>query len=300
MDSTTESQTGVKAIYASLSAVMSECRAITKGHDSKASSGDGDKFVFKYRGIDDVYTEFHPIFARNHIILGLEVIEHHMTDRPKKFGGVSVQHVMKIRFRFTSTIDGSTFESTTVGEASDSGDKGASKAISIGLKYLFFTTFLVPTNDPTDDADDVVPEWAAVEHTAAPSKPATRPSNPPQQPAPAQHAVRPGDFVIHFGKNKGQRLRELSAKSIFWYADTWPITGRSSDEDRALKSAAQAYADELEMNQDPEHGPSAAAEPAPTPAPAHAPTPTAQPAHTPQKAVRSAAAAAQVDDGNPF
>lgn len=54
----------------------------------------------------------------------------------------------------------------------------------------------------------------------------------------------PRNIVIHFGKNKGKRLGDLSEKSLGWYANTWepdPQYGHTQGGvlDRALKLGAQ-------------------------------------------------------------
>jgi hypothetical protein len=264
MSDKTETQASVKAIYGALASVMDECRAIKKEKESKGSDAG---FRFKYRGIDDVYFEFHPLFVRNHIILGIEVVEHVMNARPTK-NGVTLQHVLRIKFRFTSTVDGSFFESTTVGEASDTGDKGASKAISIGLKYLFFATFLLPTEDPSDDNDSFAPEWTDEEAARARQSaetpqgretPAQASKAPPAPARPQERATsridNPGDCVVHFTKkHKGHKLDDLDADDLWWFAEEWqpgsdakfPATAA----DKNLKACAQTCARERKLYAD--------------------------------------------------
>jgi len=240
MSEDTSKKAEVKAIFPSIAAVMEECKAIEKNNTCKSYGGAS---LFNYRGIDDVYAEFHPLFVKHHIILGVEVIEHQMTERPTK-NGVTLQHVLRIKFRFVSTIDGSTFESTTVGEASDTGDKGASKAISIGLKYLFFATFLIPTNDPADDADSFKPEWQDNDGEPRTTKPVHKSSKPSSN----------GDAVIHFGKNKGIALNDVSDDTLRWYAFTWnPDEGKypATDTDYELKTCAANLAAERGIQKQP-------------------------------------------------
>lgn len=59
------------------------------------------------------------------------------------------------------------------------------------------------------------------------------------------------DVVVHFGKNRGVALGKLEDRSISWYLDKWeprPMGGASeiSEEDRLLKAAVNAWADELD------------------------------------------------------
>ena len=51
-----------------------------------------------------------------------------------------------------------------------------------------------------------------------------------------------GEVVIHFGKNKGRRVAELSLRSLQWYVSEWqlnpnPRTGEVNPADKALKKA---------------------------------------------------------------
>lgn len=61
---------------------------------------------------------------------------------------------IKIHYYFINTDDPSdVFEGITYGAAQDTGDKGLYKAITGGLKYIFFTTFLVPSGDEPEESD---------------------------------------------------------------------------------------------------------------------------------------------------
>jgi hypothetical protein len=55
--------------------------------------------------------------------------------------------------RFTAT-DGSYCVTETIGEAVDSGDKAANKAMSMAMKYALVDTFLIPTEEPRDTEND--------------------------------------------------------------------------------------------------------------------------------------------------
>jgi uncharacterized protein (DUF3820 family) len=55
-------------------------------------------------------------------------------------------------------------------------------------------------------------------------------------------------MVVHFGKNAGTRLADLSERSLAWYADEWG--NGDSEQDLALKLAAVAL----------KHGPQASSD----------------------------------------
>lgn len=59
------------------------------------------------------------------------------------------------------------------------------------------------------------------------------------------------NVAVHFGKNNGVKLGELSNASLGWYIENYapkgnPRTGALSDDDRILRAALDAAADELE------------------------------------------------------
>ena len=62
--------------------------------------------------------------------------------------------------------------------------------------------------------------------------------------AASEHAQRPGalpsEQVIHFGKNKGVKLGELTPAQLRWYAEDWKVQDDPSPYDARLKMAAQS------------------------------------------------------------
>lgn len=132
-------------IYVAMHNVMCKVRAIGKERNNQKQN-------FKYRGVDDVMNELHPLFSDEKIVLSWEVLDkQHMirqiSDKPMAFTSLTV------KYRFTSAIDGSFMETTTVGAAGDSYDKDTSKAQAMALKYLLYHTFLIETGDDDPDGD---------------------------------------------------------------------------------------------------------------------------------------------------
>lgn len=134
-----------KNIYAAMSAIMCDTSAIGKARRN-------EKQGFMFRGIDDVYNALHPIFAKHGVVILPEVLAHRIEERRTAKGDTAYAHISKIMFHFVAS-DGSEVTATTIGEAADRGDKGASKAASIALKYAIFQIFLIPTENAEDDAD---------------------------------------------------------------------------------------------------------------------------------------------------
>lgn len=52
--------------------------------------------------------------------------------------------------------------------------------------------------------------------------------------------VNPSEVVIHFGKNKGTKLGELTPRQLAWYANEWKVQEHASEYDHLLKLSASA------------------------------------------------------------
>lgn len=137
-------------IYQALAKANKLIGAISKGQMNQQQK-------FKFRGIDDVYNELHPILAECDVFIIPEVVKYEINTIPSKSGGVNIYTRATIKHHFT-TSDGSSITTTTIGEAMDNGDKGMNKAMSISLKYALFQLFTIPTED-AKDPDENTPEF---------------------------------------------------------------------------------------------------------------------------------------------
>jgi len=82
-------------------------------------------------------------------------------ERQSKNGGAMLYTILRVQFEFIAD-DGSTFKAITVGEAMDSGDKSANKAMSAALKYALLQVFCIPTeedNDTENHSPDPLPKF---------------------------------------------------------------------------------------------------------------------------------------------
>ena len=129
-------------IYKKMANIMKETNAISKGRKNQQQG-------FMFRGIDDVMNELHEQFAKNEVFILQEVQGFTTENRPTKSGGTNTFTRATIKFRYVTT-DGSFVETTNIGEAMDSGDKGMNKAMSIALKYSLLQMFLIPTEEKKD------------------------------------------------------------------------------------------------------------------------------------------------------
>lgn len=129
-------------IYAKMISILKEAKAISKTEKNQQQG-------FKFRGIDNVMNDLHDIFSKNEVFILQEVLSFTTENRITKSGGTNTFTRATIKFKYT-TIDGSFVETTNVGEAMDSGDKGMNKAMSIALKYSLLQMFLIPTEEQKD------------------------------------------------------------------------------------------------------------------------------------------------------
>ena len=111
---------------------------------------------FNFRGIDDMYNELHNLFAKHEVFIISEVQKITREERQTKSGGNLIYTILEVKISFFAS-DGSSVSSILIGEAMDSADKSANKAMSAALKYALMQTFLIPTEE-LKDADLTTPE----------------------------------------------------------------------------------------------------------------------------------------------
>jgi hypothetical protein len=152
---------------------MREVGAIAKGRKN-AQQG------YSFRGIDDAYQAFQPVFAKLGVFVVPTVLNVAREERQTKSGGVLIYTTLTVKHTFFAD-DASFFECVTVGEAMDSGDKSSNKAMSAAMKYALLEVFCVPTEG------DNVTENNSPEPLPKQSKPASKPAEP-QKPELKPHA----------------------------------------------------------------------------------------------------------------
>ncbi len=133
-------------IFKLLPLVMSEL--------ARTGIGKGQKNIgqrYKFRGIDDLLNSCGPLLARQGIFVRPLVHSSEFVERGK------MMHARVVMNYFFTAPDGSYIQVSTVGEAMDSSDKAANKAMSAALKYALIQTFLIPIVGD-EDADFHNPE----------------------------------------------------------------------------------------------------------------------------------------------
>ena len=129
-------------IYEAIPRIMAEVGAIEKGRKNQQQG-------YAFRGIDDAYAAFQPLFAKYGVFVMPTVTQSTREERQNKSGGVLLYTTLTVKHTFYAD-DGSSLECVTVGEAMDSGDKSSNKAMSAAMKYALLEVFCVPTEDDND------------------------------------------------------------------------------------------------------------------------------------------------------
>lgn len=172
-------------IFEAIPKIMADLKAIGRDEVNQSQR-------FKYRGLDSIYNALHGLLAKHGVFTVPEVLEERQSERTSKSGGILIQTILKIRYMFYSS-DGTNVSAVVIGEAMDSGDKGANKAESAAHKYALTQVFCIQTQDQEADAESHEIE------------------------EPKKKAL---DFIFPFpGPWKGKRLGELTPKDLFEYVD---------------------------------------------------------------------------------
>lgn len=117
---------------------------------------------YKFRGIDDCLNALAPLMASHGLVIIPECLERTVSERETRNGGQLFYVVVRVKYRFYSTEDGSTVDAYVYGEAMDAADKATNKAMSAAYKYAVIQTFCIPT-EGDNDAD-------ATTHQVAPAQ----------------------------------------------------------------------------------------------------------------------------------
>lgn len=170
---------------------------------------------FNFRGIDTVYNALHNIMAETGVYCTTDVLDEKSEERKSRQGGALIYRIFKIRYTFFAE-DGSSVQSTVIGEGMDSGDKASNKAMAIAHKYALLQAFMIPTEEQKDpDAES--PEVAPKEEKKT-SKPRQQTKSKPKQDA-TQTGDTPGDFVLTGGKHEGKMIKECPTAYLEWMRD---------------------------------------------------------------------------------
>jgi hypothetical protein len=120
-----------------------------------------DHHKFRFRGIDDVYCALSPLLAKHGLVILPLVQESKMTLIPGKDGKQQINVSLMVHYNFfTLGCQSRDCFTSVYAEATDSGDKATSKAMSMAYKTMAFQVFCIPT----EGSDD--PDYESHERTA--------------------------------------------------------------------------------------------------------------------------------------
>lgn len=151
------------------------------GISKDRSFGNGGYGSYKFRGIDDVYAALSPLIAKAGLVIVPNIVSRDFREATAKSGnGMLYYTTLTVRYVLYSTEDGSSIEATVIGEAMDSSDKSANKAMSAAYKYMAFQVFCIPT-EGDNDTENSNHQAAGPMTQHSPAQPATAagPQRPP-------------------------------------------------------------------------------------------------------------------------
>lgn len=134
---------------------------------------------YKFRGIEDMYNNIHPILVKHGVFCVPQVIESVSESFNSNKGTLSFRVMLKVNHKFYAD-DGSFIEVIIASEGIDTSDKATNKALSAAMKYAFIELLSIPTVD-IEDSDRTSPEIETKKPQAQQQKPV---ATKPQAPAP--------------------------------------------------------------------------------------------------------------------
>jgi len=158
-------------IWQALAAINREIKAVGKDQTNT-------HFRYKFRGIDDVMNNLHPLFAKYGVMIAPE-FGRPVIDVREVVGGNGkprTERMCQVHITYSLVAaDGTKMTAEGIGMGADDSDKGLNKAQVQSLKYMLLTLFTIPTDD-MDEADQ-----SGQTTSAASSAPPTYQATPEQK-----------------------------------------------------------------------------------------------------------------------
>lgn len=174
-------------IYRLIPEIMRRVGGVAKGRKNQQQG-------YSFRGIDDIYNACQPVMAELGVFVVPAVIKRENFERETAKGGTLFYTRLEVQHTFYAG-DGSCVVAVTVGEAMDSGDKSANKAMAAASKYAFIETFSLPTAEDKDTEND---------------SPQPLPARQPQRQAPPPRNMNPATGEVTLAsKDQVREIKEL-------------------------------------------------------------------------------------------
>lgn len=133
------------SVYAALSAVMADVRAVGKDGFNTHQS-------YKFRGIDATVNAVGPALRAHNVIVVPDVLSVAYDSVTTTQNKPSTACRVHVAYTFYGPR-GDSLRATVIGEAWDSGDKSAPKAMSVAFRTALLQALTLPTDDPDPDSE---------------------------------------------------------------------------------------------------------------------------------------------------
>lgn len=146
-----------------LAEVMDDVRVVRKDGKNTAKGGG-----YNFRGIDHVVNAVGPSFRKHGVVATPKLL--HMDSRDATVGANATRMqwvTVQVRYRFHGPA-GDHIDAVVPGEAMDSGDKAASKAMSVAYRTALLQVLCIPTDEP--DPDESTYQRSAPQEAAQPQQ----------------------------------------------------------------------------------------------------------------------------------
>lgn len=130
-------------IYAALAAVMSDVDHVAKRDVNQHQN-------FRFRGIDAVVNAVGPVLRKHKVIVVplVESVRYDSVSTTNNKPATACRVIVRYTFH---TIDGSSVDVVSAGEAWDHGDKATAKAMSVAFRVALLQALALPTDEPDPD-----------------------------------------------------------------------------------------------------------------------------------------------------
>lgn len=135
------------------------------GHIGVGKEGVNEQQRYRFRGIDQFVDSLSPILSRHGVILLPNAESPVITEHSTSAGKAQFMCVLTVHWTIVGPR-GDTLEATTIGQALDTSDKSANKAMSASFKYLLAQVFAVPNigwSEQDVDSPEAAPQHENVD-----------------------------------------------------------------------------------------------------------------------------------------
>lgn len=130
-------------IHTKLAKVAGEIGSINKSERNEQQG-------FNFRSIEQITGAIRPLFAKEGISVSPIVVSFDSTEVTSAKGSKGFRSIVHMAYTFTAGSDGTSVETSMVGEAVDYGDKSISKAVQMAYKYALTQVLQVGSGDDPD------------------------------------------------------------------------------------------------------------------------------------------------------